>query len=499
MKKILSILPTALLTAVILFNSGCSKDWLDVNTDPNNASSASVELVFPAGVVSIASQTGDYYNLVGGFWSQYWSQSNAANQYKHIDQYQIQSGDFNSMWREMYAGAMSDLNYVIQTAEAEENWSFYMMATVSQAYAFSFMVDFFDEIPYSEAFQGNSDNPNFSPKFEAGHDIYVDLIARMDDAMSKTFNDLSAAEQASDFLFGGDMDQWVRFANTLKLKMYLRMAYSHPAEAEAGVKALYTAGAEFLSSDAGLDIFIDAENKDNPLYASNVRKLNVGTNLRMSATIFRYFEANADPRLQYHISGGTVPMPQGGFNIPSTELDPPTVAVFAQRATDPVYFISEVESYLLQAEAIERGWGSGDAKALYDAAISAEFARKGLAGQEATLIGAGGVYEYPSGGTFDEKLEAIIMAKWAAFAGSQCAEAFFETNRTGYPKVSPVPSWENGGYNSAYVGGMLTYSLEGTTSGVFPARLIYPQDEVNLNVNFPGQTKITDKVWWDKN
>jgi hypothetical protein len=136
---------------------------------------------------------------------------------------------------------------------------------------------------------------------------------------------------------------------------------------------------------------------------------------------------------------------------------------------------------------------------MYDMAVSLEFARKGLAGQEAAFLAAGGAYEYPSGGTFDQKLETIIMAKWAAFAGSQCTEAFFETNRTGYPKVSSEKPWKDGAYNPVYIGGLLSYSLEGTTNGVFPARMIYPQNEVNLNKNFPGQTKITDKVWWDKN
>jgi hypothetical protein len=47
------------------------------------------------------------------------------------------------------------------------------------------------------------------------------------------------------------------------------------------------------------------------------------------------------------------------------------------------------------------------------------------------------------------------------------------------------------------VGGKLTYSLEGITSGVFPSSFIYPQEEVNLNSNFPGQRSVTDKVWWD--
>jgi len=113
------------------------------------------------------------------------------------------------------------------------------------------------------------------------------------------------------------------------------------------------------------------------------------------------------------------------------------------------------------------------------------------------FLAAGGAYEYPAAGTFEQKQEAIMMAKWAAFAGSQGIEMFFETCRTHYPRISSVPSWTAGAYNTAYVGGLLTYSLEGVTSNLFPKRLTYPQDEVNLNTNFPGQKLVTDKVWWD--
>jgi hypothetical protein len=497
MKNIKSYIAIVVVIAAVLFNSGCSKDWLDINEDPNNPASASAELVFPAGVVSVASQTGGWYNLLGGFWSQYWSQSNAANQYKFIDQYQINDEDFNRMWREMYAGALKDLQYVIDESESAENWPYFLMATVTQAYAFQFMVDLYDAIPYTEALQGDAETVIFKPAYDSGYDVYMDLLNRIDTALAK---DVSGAPSsiAGDYLFGGDMAKWAQFANTLKLKMFLRMAYSHTEDAQAGIAALYASGAEFLSEDAALKIFEDAENKDNPLYAADRRKLNVGTNLRVSTTLFRYFEENSDPRLDLIIEGGTLPMPQGGFNIPSTELDPPSVCVFALGPTDAVYFISEVESYLLQAEAVARGWGTGDAKQLYDMAVMADFARKGLDAPDTTFLAPGGVYEFPAGGSEEDKLEAIIMAKWAAFAGSQCVEAFFETNRTGYPKVSSVAPWVGGTYNSNYVGGMLTYSLEGTTNGLFPKRLIYPQDEVNLNSNYPGQTNVTDKVWWDK-
>lgn len=487
------------LSLLVLFSIGCSDDWLDVNTDPNNPASATAELVFPAGVLSGGAVVGGYYNLIGGMWSQYWTQSNAANQYRSYDQYLVQSGDFNDQWLEMYAGCLNDLRYIIEESFSAGDSSFAYMATVAQVYFWQVMTDFHGDIPYTEALGGLKDN--LSPKFDSQESIYDDLIKRLDDAMPADFTPLTAGQIKADYLFGGDLDKWVAFANTLKLKIYLRQMYIRPQVAQTGVEKLYADGATFLSEDAGLDIFENAENKDNPLYASNVRKLNVATNLKVSSTLFRYFEANSDPRLGYIVNSdfaGTVPQPQGGFNIPSTDLDPPTVAVYDVNATTPVYFISEVESYLLQAEAIARGWGTGDDEALYNAAVGAELTRKGFSADVATLVGDGLAYDYPQAGTFEAKQEAIMMAKWAAFSGTQGLEAFLERNRTGYPVASSVPSWDSNGHNTTtYVGGQFTYSLEGTTSGVFPTRMIYPQDEVQLNTNFPGQTAVTDPVWWD--
>jgi hypothetical protein len=383
------------------------------------------------------------------------------------------------------------LQYVIETTKEKENWSLYLMGTTMQVYGWQVMVDFNDKVPYFEAFLGDV-NGNFNPKYDAGDVIYTDLLARLDTALSKPLNLLSTPEQKGDLVYGGNTDNWVKFLNTLKLKMYMRMMYAKPDVAQAGVEKLYADGAEFISDvtdEAKLDVFIDAEDKDNPLYGNNV-----ATNLRISATLFRYLEQNGDPRLAYYAGPGT-PMPQGGFNIPTPQLAPTSVAIFTLHATDPVYFISAIESKLFQAEAIANGWATGDDKALYDEAVTMSFNRYGE--DASPFLAAGGAYEYPAAGDFAAKQEAIMMAKWAAMAGTQGLEMFFETNRTHYPGVSAIPSWLNGAYNPDYVGGLLTYSLEGVTSGVFPKGFVYPQQEVNLNTNFPGQRTVTTKVWWD--
>jgi hypothetical protein len=376
----------------------------------------------------------------------------------------------------------------------------FLMATVMQAYGWQVMVDFMDNVPYKQAFLGDDASQNFSPVYDNGQDIYTDVLARIDSALAKPFSEalMTDAEKKGDLIYGGDLDLWVKFANTLKLKMYVRMMYADAATAQAGIEQLYADGADFIAhpdEEAKLDVFENTENKDNPLYANNNRKLNVATNLRVSATLYRYLEENSDPRLDEYVSANTNPMPQGGFNISTPDLPPTSVAIFRIEPTDPVYFISAVESNLLQAEVSAYGWGTGDEQALYEEAVTFSFDRSG---DDATsFLAPGGAYVYPIDSTFEQRQEAIMMAKWAALAGTQGLEMFLETNRTGYPGVSTEPAWESGAYNEDYKGGKFTYSLEGITGGVFPASFIYPQEEVNLNDNFPGQRSVTDKVWWD--
>jgi len=492
----------------------CSEEWLDVNTDPNSPESASAELVFSSGTLELATIVGGYYNLLGGFWSNYWTQSNAANQYKYIDQYNIIETDFEDQWAEMYASALNDLHYVKTQAETDEEWTLYLMATVLEAYGYQVLVDLYDNIPYTDALKGETDG-NFTPEFQNGPDIYSALITEIDNALGKELNILSDKKLKQDFIFGGadasvQPDLWIQFANTLKLKIYMRQMYARPAVAEAGVRALFTSGAEFLSTDAMLDIYIDAADRDNPLYASNVRKLNTGTNLRSSASLYNYLyddgALNFDPRFDELMGpspsgSGNVALPQGGFSVLSTDVDPTTVSVFVLSPTTPVTLISEAESYFLQAEAIAMGWGSGDAQAMYEAGVLADFAKYGLDGS--ALVGAGGRYEYPAGGSFEQQQEAIIMAKWVSMAGTQSIEAFFETNRTHFPAYY-TPAGAN--YSARYAdalaaSGVISYSLEGLTQGQFPKRLIIPRNERLTNPNVPAAmktAKITDKVWWDK-
>jgi len=500
MRKITTyIFSLAMLTSLW----GCENDYLDVNVDPNNppAEVGTPELIFPSAVASTAVRVGGEYAVLGGMWSQHWTQSNAANQYKSVDQYNITSSSYNGAFSEMFSGALNDYTFVINKAEEDENWIFYLMGTVMKAYNYQIMVDLYDQLPYDEAFQGDA---NLTPVYEGGQAIYAKLIASIDNALTKDFSvGTNTVPGKKDFLFEGDLTKWKQFANTLKLKMYLRMINAAPAEAQAGVTALFANGIGFLNMDAAMTQFEDAPDKSNPFYEYNFRQLNVATNLRASNTLMSYLVDNSDTRLDaiYKAgSGGQFALYQGQFNASSTEIDPNVPSVAKQSPIEPVRFISAAESYFMQAEAIARYGVSGDAKAMYDAGVTAAFGQFSFDTQydeyelDATpFIAAGGVYEFPSAGSLEEKVESIITQKWVSCVGSHSLESFFEQNRTGYPKVSSVPGDDN-----SYVPGQFTYSLEGVTGGLFPKRLVFPDVEINRNPNTPAKVAVTEKVWWAK-
>src|SRR5688500_5261221 len=103
MKRLKSYIPV-LLTIVFLFS--CEEKLEDLNIDPNNPREVTPELALPTGITSIASVVGGRFAIVGGIWSQYYTQNNASNQYKEIDAFYFTPSEFNLEWQEYYAGGL---------------------------------------------------------------------------------------------------------------------------------------------------------------------------------------------------------------------------------------------------------------------------------------------------------------------------------------------------------------------------------------------------------
>ena len=471
------------------------EDQLDINSDPDaiTPSQLALNVELPASITAVAGVQGANWAIIGGIWSQFWAQGLSASQYRVVDNYTLGTTDGLSTgsWNAAYDGLL-DIRNVKANALAQENWDYYLIATVLETYLSQMLTDWYGDIPYAEA----NNAAILQPMFNTGEEVYDLMILDLDDALGR---DLGASQGtppgADDMIFGGDMSNWMKFANTLKLKIYLRQTEGRPAVASAGITSML--GASFLDVDASLTGFTDAPNISNPLFESDRRQLNTSTNLRASTTMHSYLTANNDDRKALFYSEGNS-MDQGDYN---SLVGPNTVAVGALYPETPVYFISLEESLFMQAEAMERYNNGTGAKALYDAAVGANFSKWQALEDvvevgELTLSGsdyvsASDAYEYPSSGSFDDKLKAIITQKWIASYPGNGAEAFFEHNRTGYPVESSVDQQDE-----SYVAGEFAFSVTGVTGGIFPQRLLYPNTETSRNNNAPAVVPITTALWW---
>ncbi|HEX5167793.1 MAG TPA: SusD/RagB family nutrient-binding outer membrane lipoprotein, partial [Cyclobacteriaceae bacterium] len=333
----------------------------------------------------------------------------------------------------------------------------------------------YDKVPYTEALKGKEGM--VAAPFDNGDAVYDDLILKIDEALG--WIDLSASAITpgnDDLIYSGDMEQWQKFGNTLKLKIYIRQALARPEVAQAGIASLYTNGANFLGT--GDDAFVGFSanvHNENPLW----QELNQTTfeNLVASNTSLDDLKNAGDPRLDglYDPSpdnGQYIGLDQGIGTQDGGQFDdyarPDNTTIINRTAG--VSLMTDYESLFMQAEAAARGWSTENDKALYDAAVSASFA---FWGDDASgFIGAGGDYEY------DGELETIYYQKWLAFNGKQGMEGWIEWRRTGVPDL-PI-------------------SLQGRPlPNTFPLRLIWPITERSANPNVPAVTSVDTPVWWD--
>jgi hypothetical protein len=488
---------------VLAFLLGCS-DYLDVNVDPNNPADAEERLVLPAAEQSIAARVGNYYRITGSLWSQHYTQNNTSSQYIPTDNYDVENLNFlENDFVELYSGALNDLKFVKAKAKTSQNWTNYLIAQVLEAYAYQLVADLYDGAPVTEALKGTESN--FTPVWDSGPVVYDSLLARLDYALSKDFEVSSNISPGNnDLLFGGDVDSWIRFANTLKLKLMLRFSAADPGKAQTLISGLVNSGATFLETDASISTYYDEPDRGNPLYEADRRNLNTATNLKASLTLVNYLEANSDPRISAFFDAPTAGGPirgmrQGTSSIPSTQLDSRIVSGATVLPTDPVYFISLPEAYFLRAEAAARGFSNEDAQALYELGVLAAFDRYDLDGS--SFVEPGGAYEYPSG-SVEENVEAIIEQKWIAQVGANAMEAWFDMLRTGYPSFSSSAPGEAGYDPFAPGAPIFTFPVDAVTpNGQYPKRLLIPEDEILNNPNAPEQPAngILTPVWWDVN
>jgi hypothetical protein len=483
--------------------SSCKK-FLNVNTNPNVAQEATVKTLLPAAELYVGTAMGVEMEIAGSFWAQYWTQSPGASQFHVLDQYAPGQDVFSTSWTNLYAGA-ENFYQLFNVADTLKKKQYMAISLLMRAYTFQVITDGWGDVPFRQALKGQyADGHIINPKYDSQMVVYAGIITFIDSA-NKLLSTADLFHPGSDdLIYGGKMLKWIKFSNTLKLKIYLRMSEINPAGARAGIAALYASAPAPVFIGVGDDAVIKYgfnSANSNPL-ASDETGLHGTQNLVGSSTAIDSMNSNSDPRInifyQPTTSGAFSGIPQGfyqtafapgTFSLPSAyvagdALDP-------QSSKAPVNLLTSYESLFLQAEVSARGWANpGMDSSLFFEAINASFTYYNDALTAATGVGGGASYlnyitaggywvNYPATGTLAQKLSFIITQKWFAMCGNQGFEAWTEWRRTGYPNF-------------------LAYSKTTLIGNTFPRRFLYPTTESTTNSSYPGLVPLTAPVWWDK-
>lgn len=516
---------TLAFLGMALLSTSCKK-YLDVNKNPNVLTNPTVSVLLPSAQIYLASAVGTDAQVNGSMWAQYWTQNPSSSQYRAIEQYQPTSSTYNFPWDEFYT-AGSNLYQMDLLSKEQAKPQYRAVGLLLRAYMFQVMTDSWGDIPFSEALKGQQkDGGIVNPHYDLQRAIYTGILGYIDTATKIIKVGDPSSPGADDLIFGGDMTKWKKFANTLKLRILLRMIYADQATAQAGITALYATSPEFLGSGEDAQIaFLNTAGNKNPLYTTQVQ-LNNTQNLVASKTCIDQLNNENDYRIYVFYepasSGAFVGIAQGNFSTQTTVYSIPSYNVAGdanndKSATAPVKFLTGYESYFLQAEAAARGFGTpGEDSSLFVQGIAANFNSyaSAFADADIQLAAAGdssangnvinsdiyltpdyGTYSYlngdtiygappstwaayPVSGSLDQKLKFIITQKWFSMCGNEGLEAWAEWRRTGYPDFFVI-------------------SANSIIGNQFPRRFLYPATEISSNLNFPGVKPVTTKVWWD--
>lgn len=517
--KLKNIFSAGLLTGILSISMVSCNDYLDVNDNPNFPTEASMETLLPsAGAMTIARIALDG-DLLGTLWMQHATQGNSTNQYNSTVNYSVTVTSYNAIWTNAYANILPDLKILIEMAEENGAWNYWVVAKVLTAFNYHFLTDLYGDIPFTEALQAK-EFP--TPKYDDSKTVvYPGIIAMLDEAIAKETDakaNTNPVMAKDDYYFNGDMDKWIAFAKSLKLKLLMRDFESNKSR----ISTMLEAGG-FLQDDCAMTVFEDAINKGNPLYEYNFRQMNTVENMRACHTFTEFLITMEDPRIEryYEVTryssqqiaaGNEVTMREiyGGLpcgtkpsTVDSDEDGVPLIksSRFLQSYDDPAYLMNNAEVAFLQAEAYARLGNKAKAKTAYDEGVTKAFGRWGY--DAASFIAEEGVYVFDDS-SLDKMLKCILTQKWVASAKANAWDAFFDRNRTGIPEISNaekvrVSNKEPGLMPGYELGTLVAPGSTELQVHEFPRRMLVPQISSANNPNAPVTKDLTDPMWWHKN
>lgn len=488
--------------AVMLVGAaGCKKDFFDINTNPNSPTDASItpELILPRALHATGARMATSYGYAAR-WMGYWARSGTYGPSTEEESYNITTTFEADEWSGWY-DILFDFHTMEKKAEAGGQDFYRGIAKVMKSIGFMYLVDQYNNVPYTNAFDLAG---NIQPSYDKGEDIYKDLLIQLDTAVNLIKNAEQSANlglEEADIIFHGDADMWRKFANSQRLKLIIRQSQVPGFNATAEIAKIEADGSGFLGSGETAEVnppYAVDKDKQNPFW-DNYEQLYTGDVAdqynRANNYVLNIFRNTGDIRYQYFFDEAASPLNNNiyyGYNygevIPNTDPKAANSSGvggpgLAKSATQPQWIFTSVESLFLQAEAIQRGWLTGDAKAAYEAAVLESFVWLGVENAEdeaaAYLESGDPIVDWDSAA---DKIKLIVMQKYLALVGINNFEAWVDYRRLGVPAVPK--------------------SLAPSVASNIPLRLRYPQNEYNYNAATVAKEgnpdPLTSPVFWDK-
>ena len=505
MKKIRIAGFAVTISAFLLIFNSCTKDFESINKDPNNAGleKAAPEMLLTNAIESATDRVQEIF--LGEEMGNCWSQHEAKVQYTDEDRYIYRTSVVNSTWTSFYALSGMDVQTLYNVAKAKKHDNYKGVALVLKSYISSVLTDLYGPVPYSKAWAGSS---NTLAAYDSQESIYKDIIAKLDTA--NTIMKVSGSDIAGDVLFDNDILKWKKFANSLRMRLILRMSDRDKAFATAQLTKMVGSAATYPIFESNDDnaalMYLGSAPNNHPINEN--RKTRDDHRVSKTLTDLMWTKATyvdwritvyaqLDEKKDYEgMPNGLTSSQAASYNgngIKNTSK----VGTYFMEATAPGMLMSFAELQFILAEAAFKKYiPGGDAKAgeYYIAGIKGSYAQFGdaiVAG--AADLGFDGTNEEVAQDFIDNDdyawnpangMKLIATQRWAA-TFDQGLQSWFEWRRLGYPVLTPAAAGMNG--------------------GKIPVRVPYPTDEAARNPSslaagvtlLGGADDLNTRVWWD--
>ncbi|MDR6762085.1 hypothetical protein J2Y38_002296 [Flavobacterium sp. 2755] len=467
----------AYITLFALTLTSCSDDLDEINKNPN----ATETPLAPYLLTGTLKQGADlYWGSTNNFDSsllyvQHW----AKIQYTEPDRYDVSNASFTSLWNTGYATLITDLNTILNFPADQANSNYKGIALTLRSWTFLLLTDAYGSIPYKEAGQ------KVTPAYDTQKEVYTGLLADLKQA--QTLLNTANGTVTGDLVYKGDITKWKKLVNSLRLRIALRISDREPALAkQTAIEATSDAAGVLSSNSDTFKFTYTSSPQQNPASAW----FETRDDYRISKTLVDKLNELADPRLPVYAqlpSDATVGKYVGGANgLSNSDANSQGFAKTSKPGTyfltssSPAVIASYSETLFNLAEAVARGYISGNAEQLYNDAITASFNQFGItnAATISTYLNQA-VVKYDA----SNYAKSIGTQKWIAFYG-QGLDAFTEWRRLDFPVLTAGPAT--------------------VLDGKIPSRFFYPGTEQSLNgtsyqaaIAVQGKDLLTTKLWFD--